>query len=907
MLKKILLVLLVVTFVGLLGFVYYSLTQLRQTSSDAIHAVPSSAAFLIESNNTLQVWQQLNNTNIIWQELIAVPFFANLQQQLIHVDSLQQKNQDIAQLLKSQSLLISVHATGAKNFDFLFLMNLPASIFQEEAEKMLLQSLPAHRKFSPKMLEDVTIWISDATGPDAFAYCFIDNIFIGSKQPMLVENAIGQLRSGPSLMETPDFAKIKNTAGSKGLNVYVNFKQAHQVLAPLFGDDQEAFVKSWEHFSGWSELDLRFKPNAFQLNGFFQASDSGAKYLSTFKNQKPVPLNATKVIPANALYFAHLGLSNRPNFSVEYAKWQKATGNLTDAEAKIPPALKEQGSELLLSWINEEVAMLLLENRISREPYQIGLFQTLSTREVTDNFMDYLNQQEDHTIDSTTYMGHTITGVGFGSAYEAYFGKWFAGLKADYFTTLDDYVIFASSPNALKEVIKSYENQKTLAKDLGYQSFAENLSEASNLMLYTSVPGMLEYALGAFAEEPLESIQPHIDLLKKFERSVLQISTAKKDLYYGNLYVKFNPEQKQEQESLWETELDATISQKPYLFVNHYTKLREIFVQDDQNTIHLISNTGKVLWKRQLDNPIIGSPRQIDAFANGKLQILFNTSDKLYLIDRNGKNVSGFPVQFKSPATNPLVVIDYESNNKYRILVASGKKVFNYDIDGKAVRGWAPKNMPDTINEIVHYFRIKKKDYITVIDRGGHVRVIDRTGKSRMTIKNKLPARSEQAIFLKPGKNLKESTLITTDSTGKVTLLYFNDKLKTVDIGTFSPAHRFIHCDANSDQANDFVVVDGNEVAAFHQDGEAIYRIQLDSSITAFPLQHFRFSSSQVGIGVVSTNSNELWLIDEAGALSEGWPLKGGSPFSIGDINRDGKFEVIVGNADKNIYTYTLD
>ena len=52
-------------------------------------------------------------------------------------------------------------------------------------------------------------------------------------------------------------------------------------------------------------------------------------------------------------------------------------------------------------------------------------------------------------------------------------------------------------------------------------------------------------------------------------------------------------EQKQAQ-IMWQTRLDARMSMKPTIVVNHNTGERELFVQDEGNTIYLINDVGRI-------------------------------------------------------------------------------------------------------------------------------------------------------------------------------------------------------------------------------------------------------------------------------------------------------------------------
>ena len=68
---------------------------------------------------------------------------------------------------------------------------------------------------------------------------------------------------------------------------------------------------------------------------------------------------------------------------------------------------------------------------------------------------------------------------------------------------------------------------------------------------------------------------------------------------------------------------------------------------------------------------------------NKKLQMLFSTRNAIYLFDRNGNNMRGFPISLKSSATSPVSVFDYEQNHDYRIFIACASKIFCYKTNGE--------------------------------------------------------------------------------------------------------------------------------------------------------------------------------------------------------------------------------
>ncbi len=147
--------------------------------------------------------------------------------------------------------------------------------------------------------------------------------------------------------------------------------------------------------------------------------------------------------------------------------------------------------------------------------------------------------------------------------------------------------------------------------------------------------------------------------LSKFYAGGLQITTTG-SLLYTNLYANYLPTRENEPHTIWQSLLDSTVINKPALVKNHYTNEKELMVQDAKFNLYLINNSGRLLWKKPLDGKILGTIQQIDYYKNSKLQYIFNTKNKIYLLDRNGNNVDKYPVSLPVKATNGIAVMDYE-------------------------------------------------------------------------------------------------------------------------------------------------------------------------------------------------------------------------------------------------------
>lgn len=83
----------------------------------------------------------------------------------------------------------------------------------------------------------------------------------------------------------------------------------------------------------------------------------------------------------------------------------------------------------------------------------------------------------------------------------------------------------------------------------------------------------------------------------------------------------------------------------PYKVFNHLTRKGNELFQTPWPECRLImrDHTGKTLWEKTMEGPIQDRVAQLDFLKNDKLQMLFSIGNRLYLLDRLGRNVSPIP------------------------------------------------------------------------------------------------------------------------------------------------------------------------------------------------------------------------------------------------------------------------
>lgn len=968
MFKKILLTFFVVILIcgAVVGYLYYK--DLKKPVSPSIDAIPTNACFIIETRNTQKTWDNIIKTNLIWNDLKATNFFGKLNRNFIFLDSVISTNPSLEEVFETQSLFVSCHEVTQGTFDYLYTINTNNIIDEATIDEVVKENTDKSSFVSQRTFEGIPVnEIKMPNSKEVFSYARVKGNFVASFSAALLEASIKQTLSGKSLVKQSSFSKVYGTIGSNvDGNLYINYPQFSLIANKYFSDNAKIRLSNIAGFADWSAFDLKVSPNAFAMNGFTLASDSLNNYLSIFKKQNAQSVKITTSLPDKTASFLFYGLSNFKSFRSEYKNYlqkNKSDKVFTDAINNINQETGENIETIFDSFISNEIAVVnaTLNSKDSAE----STFVVLGTNSVENALSeltkiseekDYTRSKEVKEEDGEKDKGSKkekkdqdkkenteksdkkksgndeenadneeaesdslelvlpekparefkIKKIKAQNIFNALLGESFSGLTNNYYACVNDYIVFANSPKALNDYYKAIKDGKILSKSESYTSFANNVASEANIFVYINIQRSKASLYNQIAPVYLADMLSYSDLYSKFEALALQIST-KKDLYYTSLYLKHNPSYKNESNSLWEIALDAPISSKPKIVTNHLDGTKEVIVQDEDNNLYLINNKGEILWKTELAEKIESEIFQVDKLKNDKLQYVFNTRNKLYMIDRKGKNVEGYPVELKHPATSPLTVFDYEKNREYRFMIAcENNRLYNFSPDGQPVNGWEFTIMESKIAAQPQHFIINDKDYIVVVSVDGTIKIVDRKGKSIVEVSEKLMMNKDQVFYLDIGKDIFSTRLIATDNNGLIQFVYFSNKLEKKNIKSFSSDHHFDYKDIDNDQKREFIFTDKNELYVFDESGTQVFVYKTKSNITQKPL-YFLFPDGRAKIGLVNATTKQIYLVNNKGAVERGFPKYGSTGFSIGDINDDNKFNIVVGSADQHIYTYPLE
>lgn len=904
----------------ILGIGYILLRGRFGMQENPYKAVPQDASVIIEATSYSRLSSQIREENLIWEQLKNLKKLNKADRDILFIDSLLLSNREFDNLFGDKTFLISVHQTGKRDIELLFLMNLAPNISFTSVHNVISGILKTKEITQTRDYQKLTIGSISNPGENwRYVYSLYKGVFMFSSSPILVESAIRQLDIDQTIFSQEGFVRVNKTAGKNaGANLYINFDNFPRFLSVFLNEGLKGKMKEFSSFANWAELDLHVKNDAILLNGFTYSSDSANNYLNLFSGQSAQKLNVDQVLPDNTINYLAFGISdfekffnNRDNYLKEKNEFHSYKSKLDKLETQLGMAPRK----LFLNMLDNEVA--LAHTDIKNIPFKENSFALFGVKSINQAREDMLHCLENYSKKNDLDLNDLIEVVEIDEAtqFSIYklpsseipkilFGSFFANSDFTYLSFVGTYLVFGNSIRSLSNFIHYQVLQQTLINDFEYRNFLETLSSKSNFFFYSYVPRSADVFSKVLNKEYADGLKKHKHTLQKIQAIGFQFS-VENTMFYNNFVLKYQPVYKEKAETEWESLLDSTLMSKPVFVTNHNTGGKEIFIQDEKNNIYLINSAGRILWKINIPEKIISEIYQIDFYKNNKLQLLFNTKNFIHLIDRNGNYVEKFPVKLRAEATNGLALFDYEKNRNYRYCLAGNdKKIYLFDKEGKTINGWSFPETESIIKTKILHVRAGTKDYIVFSDRYKFY-ILNRRGKIRIPVKESIEKpKNQNLLFI---KRRGEESFVTTQSDGTICFIDLNGSVEKKSIIKLSPNHFFEYKNLDGTGSYEFIFVDGKKLMVYNSEGKEKFSYEFDNEISQKPII-YSFSSGDLKIGIVSDLDNKIYLFNNDGKLYNNFPLSGQTLFSIGKFrSSSNKFNLIVGGEDNFLYNYSVN
>jgi hypothetical protein len=846
-------------------FITVYLLFFNKRNETVLNGMPQDVICFFDVKKT-DAFTVLLNNEVAMQELMQTQLFGNLKNDLELFNKICGTKAELLSDIQNKNFLTGAFASGDNNVQYLFLLQL------DEASKLnLKQFLPDFDGEQPSVsvhkFERADIYeLNYSKSKVAVAFAKVSGVFIFSASSVLVENVILQLKNGDPVTEHAGFKDVYNNMNKKaGYSFYLNTDQLGNYLSLFSTNDKYASIMQLSRFVSWMGFEFEFGEAGLNIAGYAASkNDESDLLLSKYTGEFSVDMNVS--VPANTVVLYRVNAEHLT---------ENIASSFTDENQN------RDYFDHWMPWMTNNILFGISESLDQNFMKRSFLIIPASDRVLAENKLKSAVMS-----DTLRYRGHVIMEMAASNILTGIAGAKFPEICYTAWNNND--LVVAFELLQLKNMLDAIENGETLIADSDYNEFKKHVSASFNNSVYLNLSKSEQVISSFVSDKHIDSIEKNFNLLQKFPRLELQLSNNK-NIYLLNGFISYNAAPQRRNGVLWKLQVDHPIESGPFTVYNQLNKQKSIVVQDTAHQLYLISASGDVLWKQKLPNKITGKIHEVDFYGNEKSQILFNTSDAIYLLDMNGNAVEGFPITLTAKITNPLTVL-MNTKNDYRMFVAcDNDNIYGFFKDGKPIPGWNPQRNTGDVTSPLFEMTSDKLNLIVFINAKG-IQFRKEAGNSvrSIPVKNNIIA-----------TNTNTKTKYFMDAVGNIILADGNLNTKTIAAPDNFISGNFAM--VNGDDTTDILFLEDTYLKAKNLQGKSLFVAEIDSVYNQ--IVSFNFNE-QSYFGVVSA-SNSLLLFDENGKITEGFPIVASADFLIDDLTRNGD-KMLVTCVDNAVITYRI-
>lgn len=894
----------------LIGGAYWGYKYLKSPVSQPIEAIPNDAFFVFEANNPESFLDALNYDNLLWNGLKKSTKIKKIDRNIKKLDSLLTFNDDLWDVLEENSCYFSLHSVE-KDVESLYIIGL-GNAHKKNSVNRFVEDFFSHKAEIVENSHEQTLYYTVSQNDTKFFYAVSNGVFIATKSLPLLKKSLDQLQKKTGLIALEDFNEIKSTCGKKvDANVYISHQHLRSSSKNNAQNAPFSIFNNIENLSLMTGLDMYVKSESWLLNGYSSIAD--ANILTLFQAQQSVENHGIMLLPKETQAFLKLGFTDAELFYDNLLKNHSNTNILNSINQKYSVSLIDDfaqfsNNEIYFAWLNNEPLLLMQLSDIESATL---LMLKLSDR----NFEYHAGNIVD--LNSTAFCN-------------AVFGTDIFNIKPKKWCIFGEYLILGETDHA---ILKILESKRNITESTAYQAMAENITDHSNGMFYCNFSNADVFMQKNCSKKLFNIYKKNKELVSDFNGICVQFS-ASSGLFYTNVVISYrsdaapisNPEdsstmaqtdeshdvtenlqdqtpfvetesqesvKKEEKEEKGKTVLQGKMILKPFPVRDHSTNENKFLVFDDKKNVYLIDKNGKIAWTKLVHDQPISDVFEIDFYANGKIQYLFNSKQYIYIIDLKGNWVSGYPLKIKDGIQNPMVLLDYKKNRDYRFLFVDNKGVVqNYSKDGVSISGWTKPVLQQKISNPAKLCMKGDEKYLIFPMDNGNVLMTNQLGATRMKIEKSFVNNTRSDFYI--NRTNSKGVLLTTDKKGDLIYIPEKGNVKKTTFGTFSDKHFFLYLDFNGDGSNDFIYLDGKKLQVFDRLQNLLLTYSFPSSPNVKP--DIYSVDKQHYLCVFVASEKKAYIFSKKGLLTT---LSCTTPPSISKVGKNEKILLLTGNGNE--------
>ena len=521
------------------------------------------------------------------------------------------------------------------------------------------------------------------------------SVVLASKQENLVRSSIRHLQEGLSIMDAPGFTEASEAVSSNDV-LFIANEYSQKLMSAIMTKKYSRHAGFFSRFADWMVFDIEDED---RMSGAAVYEKSTADFMEVLEASQPQFSSLSSVLPSFTIFAGSVSIKNPDSYIAAYEGFVDSKQELARYRARQNELSRSAGMTV------EDFIRLSAMEEIAKAAFKVeGKIENVNLMKVGKGAVPALFPEE---IPGKNYVPavHPYAYHGF---LASVFGKFFELEDESCFTYINGWVI-SGSQKAVDEYVTENVLEYSLTdklRDAGKQNLLSN--EPVLFQAYFSFDEDKDSLGDIFSKKAL----PYVNsLIEGYDYCpmVLRVSKDKKGSFINADLLKTQVKRTKAPEK--DRDTTVVIPQGPFEVKNSGTGKMNKFYQNSHLSLCL-SQDGKDLWGIPFKEKICGFAQTVDYYANGKLQILFGAGSKMYLIDRLGRFVSGFPVDLGKEILLGPQPYDFNGIHRYNAMVLhKDNTVELYDMKGKRAESWKGIKVEETIKSLPEMIMVGGKSF----------------------------------------------------------------------------------------------------------------------------------------------------------------------------------------------------
>ena len=534
------------------------------------------------------------------------------------------------------------------------------------------------------------------------------SLVIVAKTNAQINVSKNQLAGGVSLMDTAGFREAAAEASEDAL--FVSYEHARVLFeksasrksfekrySKRASAEYSAMASFFSTFASWSVVDLSDMHDLDIVQTYAEKSD----FMAVMAHASPSVSKVSEVLPYSTRFVLTLPMNKSAAYISAYDDYLvsvQKSGVAAQRQEDLRKKTKVKPSDFVRRLVVSEVATASVP--------AAGGFERI-------NLLRFDNP------DTLLLRGTGVSDISDASAVLPYrfseyiasvFGPFFSLADESHFIVKDNWLI-TGSYDAVSEYARgralSY-SLKTYMADAGKGDLLA--SRISSCVAYLDIPKG-DKGFADVLKKPIQSV--HDSLKGDAEYSPMVLSVYGQDGKMHTDITAYQLNMKRLRPEKFAKEATVEVPSGPFPVINSGTGKTNLFYQQTNGAIGLKDMDGKGTWAVPFKENICGTAHNVDYYSNGNLQVLFGAGSKIYLIDRRGAFVSGFPKDLGKPI---LIGPDvYKTDEGYVVMVLHKDNTLEmYDLQAKQPQLWKGIECDEPIRGLPERLEVGDKSFWVV-------------------------------------------------------------------------------------------------------------------------------------------------------------------------------------------------